>query len=341
MSSTHTIPVESVVFDAKIYPRAVYSAATVDQYADALEAGDVFPPIILEPDTNRLFDGFHRWQAYKKLGRTDIEAVYRETPSGIPPKLFSASLSVKHGDRIKGEELRRIAREIITNDSTFNINTVSKFLGVSRQTAGNWVRDIVDYRRDVRALTARIMATAGVTQQQIADHLGVSRPQIVSDVKADISDKLNESMLRDAIAGLPAGIDGESIAEEMRQQAIFATWTDEERLLLKQLRAGETIVVTMREDRHANLIKWATDAELYERIDRHSDWGNPFVLDEDGDRDTVIDLYATHYLPYKKKLGRKVLKLKGKALGCWCYPERCHGNILAALASELDWVNRQ
>ena len=335
MSSTHTIPVEAVVFDAKIYPRAVHSAATVDQYADALEAGDVFPPIILEPDTNRLFDGFHRWQAHEKLGRTDIEAVYREIPSGIPPKLFSASLSVKHGDRIKGEELRRIAREIVTAEESFNINTAAKYLGVSRQTAANWTRDIYDYRRDVRAVAACIMSTAGMTQQKIADHLEVSRELVGKNVNSDILTNLTESMLRDAIEKLPSGIDGESIAEEMRQQSMFATWTDEERDLVKRLREGETIVVTMREDRHANLIKWATDAELYERIDRHSDWGNPFVLDEDGDRDTVIDLYATHYLPYKKKLGRKVIKLKGKALGCWCYPDRCHGNVLADLASEL------
>lgn len=328
MSSTHTISLDAVVFDAKIYPRSVHSASTIDQYADALEAGDVFPPIVLEPDTNRLYDGFHRWQAYKKLGREEIEVTYREAPTGVPEKLFSASLSVKHGDRIKGEELRRIAREIITKDAAFNINTVARLCGVTRQTVANWVRDIVDYRRDVRRLRAYIMSVAGMTQQQIADFLDMSQKQVSNDVKSDILTILTEPMVRDAIEELPQGIDGESIAEEIRQQSLFAAWSDEERDLVKLLRGGETIVVTMREDRHANLIKWATDAGLYERIDRHSDWGNPFVMDEDGDRATVINLYAENYLPYKRKLQARVHKLRGKALGCWCYPEPCHGDVL-------------
>ncbi len=27
----------------------------------------------------------------------------------------------------------------------------------------------------------------------------------------------------------------------------------------------------------------------------------------------------------------KLLRLKGKNLGCWCYPEVCHGNVLLEL----------
>ena len=329
-----TIKVTDVVFDSAIYPRAVHSQATVDQYSDALEAGDVFPPIILEPDTNRLYDGFHRWQAHKKLGREEIEVVYRESPDGVPEKLFSASLSVKHGDRIKGEELRRIAREIITKDAGFNINTVARLCGVTRQTAANWVRDIVDYRRDVRKLRAYILSVAEVPLRQIAEFIGVDEATVRRDVKDDILPHLTEPMLRDAIAELPEGIDGDIIAEEIRQQSLFASWSDEERDLVKLLRAGETIVVTMREDLHTNLIGWATDAGLYERIDRHSDWGNPFVLDEDGDRDTVIKLYEQNYLPHKRKLQAKVPKLQGKALGCWCYPLACHGDVLKKAADQ-------
>jgi hypothetical protein len=58
MAAQQSVPVSDVVFDQSIYPRTGGgSPVTVDRYADALEAGDDFPPIVLEPGTNRLWDG--------------------------------------------------------------------------------------------------------------------------------------------------------------------------------------------------------------------------------------------------------------------------------------------
>ncbi|MGC1214122.1 MAG: DUF4326 domain-containing protein [Micromonospora sp.] len=107
-------------------------------------------------------------------------------------------------------------------------------------------------------------------------------------------------------------------------------WSDDERDLAKRLRAGETVVVSMRS--HGNLIAWAEAEGLYERVDRRTQWGNPFEMPADGDRATVIANYQWYYLPYKPSLTAKVHSLKGKALGCWCAPEECHGDVLAELA---------
>jgi ParB-like chromosome segregation protein Spo0J len=329
-----TVPVDDIIFDPHIYPRLSPSTVTIEQYADAMTAGDIFPPVKIEPETNRIIDGYHRWQAHKRLGLTEIEAVYQPIPQDIPPKLFSASMSVKHGDRIKTDDLKRIARDIVTNDASFNISTVARYCGVTRQTASGWVKDIVDYRLNVRRVQAYIMAQAGWTQQRIADHLGVTRQQIASDVKSDITCNLAEALLRDAVAGLPDDIDGETITEDLRQQAIFATWDNEQRDLVKQLRAGETIIVTMRDNRHTQLIEWASDANLYERVDRATPWGNPFETPDDGDRPTVITNYETHYLPYKPSLLKRIPRLHGKALGCWCYPKPCHADILKRMADQ-------
>ncbi|MEV6791313.1 DUF4326 domain-containing protein [Streptomyces sp. NPDC051320] len=113
----------------------------------------------------------------------------------------------------------------------------------------------------------------------------------------------------------------------------FDGWSDEERALHRQLASGETVVVSMR--RHQNLIAWASTAYLYERIDRRSPWGNPFELPGDGDRGTVIANYEQHYLPYKPSLLDRLHELKGKALGCWCAPDACHGDVLKDGADEL------
>lgn len=109
-------------------------------------------------------------------------------------------------------------------------------------------------------------------------------------------------------------------------------WTPEEHALCDRLDAGETIVVNMREEAHARLWTYAIQNHLAERIDRKSVWGNPFIIGDDGDRDTVCDAYADIYLPHKPRLLAEVSDLKGKALGCWCAPLRCHGDHLAQMA---------
>jgi len=325
--SPDTIPLSTVVVDMDIYPRAEWSQATVNRYAEAISADCVFPPIVLEPDTNRLLDGMHRLQAHKQALRDEISVAWQEIPEGVPGKLFAASLSVKHGDRIKGEELKEIAREIANSNPEYDLKTIASYSGVTRQTVGKWVGDIVDHRRMVRQVKALILARAGWSQRQIADHLGVNQSTVMRDVNDDILHQLTEDLLREAAEDMPMEVDVTAIVEELRQERIFASWSDDERDLLKRLRAGETVVVTLRGS-HNSLIAWADAAGLYMRIDRKTPWGNPFELPGDGDRDTVIASYEQHYLPHKPSLTKRIDELSAKALGCWCAPEPCHGDVL-------------
>lgn len=94
----------------------------------------------------------------------------------------------------------------------------------------------------------------------------------------------------------------------------------------ERVKAGETIVASYRV--HEPLIVAAEAADLFVRIDRRSDWGNPFELPGDGDRHTVIANYRDHYLPFKPSLLARLSELRGKVLGCWCAPDACHGDIL-------------
>ena len=101
--------------------------------------------------------------------------------------------------------------------------------------------------------------------------------------------------------------------------------------LIKRMKQGETVVLNMNTNFHA--MKWAKDNNRYQQIDRWSDWGNPFMLNFDGDRDTVCESFKI-YFDLKLGLKAKVKELKGKALGCHCYPLRCHGEHLKQLADE-------
>jgi polyhydroxyalkanoate synthesis regulator phasin len=91
--------------------------------------------------------------------------------------------------------------------------------------------------------------------------------------------------------------------------------------------AGGTVVANMHQDSDRALLHWAKSTNRFTRIDRSSDWGNPFEMPADGDRDTVCDSYEI-FFPRKFSLHCRLDELRGKVLGCWCYPQRCHGDYL-------------
>lgn len=63
-------------------------------------------------------------------------------------------------------------------------------------------------------------------------------------------------------------------------------------------------------------------------------WGNPFTIAEYG-RDGCIDKYEEWIMTQPQLLAR-LPELKGKVLGCWCAPRRCHGEVLIKLLEEQE-----
>ena len=63
-----------------------------------------------------------------------------------------------------------------------------------------------------------------------------------------------------------------------------------------------------------------------------SKWRNPYRIGVDGTRDEVIEKYRA-YLLATPRLVAALPELRGKDLLCWCAPERCHGEVLLALAN--------
>jgi hypothetical protein len=95
----------------------------------------------------------------------------------------------------------------------------------------------------------------------------------------------------------------------------------------------------MHQDSDRALLHWAKVTGRFARIDRNSDWGNPFEMPADGDRDTVCDSYEI-FFRRKFSLHDPLEQLNGKVLGCWCYPKRCHGDYLIKILAGSDlWGN--
>jgi hypothetical protein len=66
---------------------------------------------------------------------------------------------------------------------------------------------------------------------------------------------------------------------------------------------------------------------------RRSKWFNPYEIGKHGSREEVILKYE-RYLLANEKLMAALPELRGKVLGCWCHPKRCHGDVLVRWANE-------
>lgn len=67
-----------------------------------------------------------------------------------------------------------------------------------------------------------------------------------------------------------------------------------------------------------------------------SQWANPFTVKKEG-RDKCLELYEAWVREKIKREGTEELKkLKNKCLGCWCKPEKCHGDILIKILNEIE-----
>lgn len=67
-------------------------------------------------------------------------------------------------------------------------------------------------------------------------------------------------------------------------------------------------------------------------------FANPFKINKkgvgDGTRDEVIAKYKNwinQQIQHNPKIKSELLALKSKTLGCWCKPEKCHGDVLLEL----------
>lgn len=69
-------------------------------------------------------------------------------------------------------------------------------------------------------------------------------------------------------------------------------------------------------------------------IGRGNKWENPFIIGKNGTRKEVIKKYEQYILNNKKLIG-EIHELKGKVLGCWCKPKKCHGDILVKIVEKL------
>jgi uncharacterized ParB-like nuclease family protein len=93
--------------DGDTQPRTAVDEAVVAEYAEDMKAGAEFPPVRVVSDGAAywLVDGFHRYYAHRKLGRTQIRA---EVTTGLLTEAQWLSLAANQGHGLRRTNIDKV-----------------------------------------------------------------------------------------------------------------------------------------------------------------------------------------------------------------------------------------
>jgi len=69
-----------------------------------------------------------------------------------------------------------------------------------------------------------------------------------------------------------------------------------------------------------------------------SPFANPYKIGKDGTREEVLTKYKEYIclkLETNDGLKKELLSMRGKKWGCWCHPDKCHGDVLLEILNGL------
>ena len=130
----------ALVLDPRLQSRVEINEDTVAEYANDIEAGDQFPPVIVFFDSTHFYlaDGYHRYYGHKRSGRVSIQC---EVINGTirDAIYYSTAVNAKHGMRRSYAD-RRKAVMILLEDFEWSLKSnteIAKHVGVSVSFVSN------------------------------------------------------------------------------------------------------------------------------------------------------------------------------------------------------------
>ena len=131
-----TLNLNSIIIDKGTQSRTQISEDTVSDYAEAMQAGDQFPPITVFHDgvDYYLADGFHRLHAAKRLHKASIQADVR-TGTLRDAILYSLGANRDHGLRRSNADKRKCVQTLLEDFEwgELSVNEMARICGVSPQ----------------------------------------------------------------------------------------------------------------------------------------------------------------------------------------------------------------
>ena len=188
-----SMPLDALVLEAELQPRALLDWATYEEYLYLLGDGTELPPVVAFSDgeTHRVADGFHRWHAHKALGVSTINVrVMRGTHEDA--LRYSLRANAKHGKRREPNDYARSYEIAVRHGfvSAEDTAAVSEALQCSLRCAYDLTepaRKRIEAERDAEIAAKKAQ---GKSNAQIARDIGVH--------STTVDRKVNSAKLRPA-----------------------------------------------------------------------------------------------------------------------------------------------
>lgn len=191
--------------------RAGINRETVAEYAEAMQAGATFPPLVVFHDgaSYWLADGFHRYHAYAQINAHDVPADVRQG-SQRDAILFSVGANASHGLRRTNDDKRR-AVMVLLNDpewSKWSNREIARQCGVSEYMVRDQRGPICDKNADSET---RTVTRNGTTYQQNVANIGGGSKD---DQKTEPQQYQAKTLDQDASQSVASNDDQETAVEE-------------------------------------------------------------------------------------------------------------------------------
>lgn len=177
------MPLTAIRIDGGTQPRAQTEEAVIGDYAEAMKEGVQFPKVIVFYDGAAywLADGFHRVEAAKRVGHTDIAAEVRQGTQR-DAILFSVGANADHGLRRTNADKQRVVQRLLSDDewAAWSNREIARRCAVSE----GLVRSLRTERSDgdqIRTYTTK----HGTTATMQTGNIGKSTPPVTYGKKED------------------------------------------------------------------------------------------------------------------------------------------------------------
>ena len=187
MDTPETISLDDVVLRDDLDPRlGERDDDLIAQYADIFDA---LPPIEINQH-NEVIDGWHRFLAAKHAKRTEIAYVVVETKDDddLADRMWESNL--RHGVQYSRDQ--RQTRGLKLHQRGLAAKVIAQRVGVSASSVYSWTKEQREKEKQERDAEIARLREEGMTQQEIADEVGVPRGTIARNVQNSKTGKTNK-----------------------------------------------------------------------------------------------------------------------------------------------------
>jgi len=169
-----SMKLDSLSLDGDTQPRMEVNSYVVDEYAEAMKAGAVFPPLEVFTDGAKywIVDGIHRWHAARKAGLDKIKCnIHQGTLEEA--RWFSYGVNQAHGLRRTNDDKRKAVMAALRHPKGAKLSNVqiAEHCGVSEYLVRDCRKELESIF-DIIEDKTRTVTRGGKTYEQNTANIG-------------------------------------------------------------------------------------------------------------------------------------------------------------------------